>query len=743
MKRKMDSIASKPLVFALVVLSFFAFIAGHPQGKVTQPQEKHEVEVRLILVDVLVTKGGDFFTGLKKEDFELYEDEARVPINSCDLISLGSANVKLVQEKSPSTPVISQKKRLVVLFDGFSVWDRDFQRSSKEISAELASLAKNGMDIMILSMDAQSGVRIVQPFTDQQALIKSVAAKARGEIFSPFLDYLDFDDVLFFGRYVEADTKQSNTVAPPGFFENVRSSLSDMRQLEHSSMATARLTRSIGGLLASIHMLESLPGRKNLLYVSAGIPDFDAYQHEGSAQQITGFAADTPPTLSGRVHIFDPFGLLGKHDFLNTEEPLREIIRVANDRNISIYTIDPGIFAKDVYAGASAEYFDRVTADTQKAVVNEKYRQLQNLKIMSEKTGATLLRGANKLETLREVVKNDLSYYYQLSYYPPKRPVTDAYHQIEVRVQNRVDLQVRSREGYSDLALDQSQRLKLARAFYTPELFQGKLPFRAEFVPYLAASGKYQPWIGLALPAKEFFLDRFTGLGKKNYELHFWIKSEGSDKFLDGQIPVSFDIDEDFRTRLSGLDFLRLRFFGPGIDLLEPRYQVVLALFDLETGDIGTWIDDVSPVAPGNQEASFLGCVLGEVAPAARTAAGTGFSLNVKTGALEGEDWSFLPKITNRFPAEQGIGLFLQAHCPRGRPATAGFVLKNEGSVSKAIIGKKIAESWVDRSKIWSAVFNLDFGNAGPGDYLLRIEIPGVGRSPALVKEMKLIILSQ
>jgi hypothetical protein len=88
----------------------------------------------------------------------------------------------------------------------------------------------------------------------------------------------------------------------------------------------------------------------------------------------------------------------------------------------------------------------------------EKYRQLQNLRLMADKTGAVLLRGANKIESFRQVVRNDLNHYYQLSYYPPKDRSDRAYHKIEVKVPGARGIQVRFREGYSDAPAEASIR---------------------------------------------------------------------------------------------------------------------------------------------------------------------------------------------------------------------------------------------------------------------------------------------
>ncbi|MDH5386570.1 MAG: hypothetical protein OEY18_17860, partial [Candidatus Aminicenantes bacterium] len=73
------------LFLGILVLLFCVLSGSQKQQKL--PPERHEVEVRLVLVDVTVTKDGEFVTDLTKDDFELYEDEKRVPVNSFELVS--------------------------------------------------------------------------------------------------------------------------------------------------------------------------------------------------------------------------------------------------------------------------------------------------------------------------------------------------------------------------------------------------------------------------------------------------------------------------------------------------------------------------------------------------------------------------------------------------------------------------------------------------------------------------------
>ena len=83
MEKFILALTQKTIIILLVfVLTFNLYVYGYQEQQKQELllQEKHEVKVRLILVDVIVTKDGEFVKDLSKEDFELYEDDKRVPI---------------------------------------------------------------------------------------------------------------------------------------------------------------------------------------------------------------------------------------------------------------------------------------------------------------------------------------------------------------------------------------------------------------------------------------------------------------------------------------------------------------------------------------------------------------------------------------------------------------------------------------------------------------------------------------
>jgi len=731
----MIGVVFKRMIPLMLVLGFLSTSSARGQAeKGLPPQDQHAVEVRLVLVDVIAMKGGAFVQDLKKTDFRVFSDGQEVPINSCELI--GSGRTEMTAAGPDLPPIVPQKRRLAVLFDGVNAWDREFKKGAQEIEAELMAMAREGTEVMILFVDSNTGLRIVQPFTDQEELIRAAAGKASGDTYSPFLEYKDFDNALFAARQATGDMDGMSEAEKAAMVRP----LYEMRSLEHTNSATEKFSRIIGGLVAAIAMLEDLPGRKNIMFVSGGFPDIDGFQRENMLKQLPNARVqDQAASTPGVIGVYDPFGILGRKIFKRGGDVIKELVRVANDRNISIYSYDPGTFARNVFTGPSAEYFDRESAESVRDLADEKYRQTQNMRTISEKTGASYLRGSDKIESFREVVRNDLSYCYVLSFYPPKDQDARDYHEIDVRLRGRKGIDLRHREGYSDSFTERTRNLVLARAFHDPDSFQGKLPFRAEFAPFASGPKKYRPWMNLALPVNEFFVDRFPGYGTKFFQLHFWIRDQGeSGRILSGEIGIPVKVDAAFRERLSPDDFLRLSFVGPEIETTDRGSRIVLALFDPESEEIGTWSGDFSqPASKEGGEARIVAAVPGNGTPAAPMKAG-GPSLSAGDGKMLFGSTAFLPKIAGAWKTGEDVFVFLQVYDPESEKAEVRFNMANPNVPARPIEATRIADAYDGKSKIRNSLFQLNFGDAPAGDYILGVEVVGQAGGPGLRKEIDL-----
>jgi len=558
---------------------------------------------------------------------------------------------------------------------------------------------------MIIQLNWKKGVQILQPYTSSEELIKKAVARAAGFVWvDNSLDALKMAQEIG----VEAAGGQAQAKGYIGETE-----LRQALEKESIYFKKGRFEKTIGGILAVFNMIKDLSGRKSILLISDGIPD---------------------APIHGLIRVFDPFNLLRKKNILRGEEVLRELINLANVQNISIYTLDPGTFTDYFFTASAESDKDSAVTMTKKA---DKLAQVQTLRWISEDTGAAWLRGGKKYDVFREVMSVDLNYYYQLSYYPPRKEADNRYHKIEVKVDRR-SVDVRYRGGYTDYSEDQKERILMVTAYYNPSRYKD-LPFEAEFIPFHTNSNKYQPWINIALPVSQLFTEKGATQGQKRFDLHIWIKDKKrEDKCYGGEIPIRFNIDSSFLKHIKQFDYLCYHFLGPELNFPEREYQAIFALFDSLTNEVGTWESSLTlPDLKEDRQGAIMNFVLGSAAKRSERK-DERFTISRKDGSLEYSGIKFFPSITNRFLPAEKASLFLQVFLPQGKiEIKPNFQVSGKEGLPQEISGTLVAEFWNEKSNVWNGIFNVDLNKVIFGDYLLRVEIPLYEKAPSLTREVK------
>ncbi|TET72081.1 MAG: VWA domain-containing protein [Candidatus Aminicenantes bacterium] len=734
------------IMLFMAVIVLISLLYGFQEKQQLFPPERHEVEVRLIMVDVIVTRDGEFVKDLTKEDFELFEDRIRVPINSFELVSFDKKDLKLPEEMGEGILPVFPQNRIVVIFDAINSWQREIIKGSEKIIDELVSIAKLGNEVMVLQLRNRKGIEIIQPFTLNEELIKNSVEKASGSIWrlGTVIEPSYKAQVGSEGR-TESPTEIRRMRETDNPLESIYAE--DMQRIYHLNTEMERFGKTIGGILGACNMIKSLPGRKYMLLISAGIPDLSPPDMLPNILSgiLTDRLEDAYRNKSfgkiDKIKIFDPFNILDKKAFKNGAEVITELIRFANAHNISIYSLDCGTYVKRLHSGASAEFFQKNEMAQIYFREGDNIRKVQNLRWISEDTGADSLRGADKFEEFRKVISRDLTYYYQLSFYAQRSEADDKYHKIEVNVK-RQGVDTKFRKGYMDYSKKETNKMLLVTAFYNPSLFK-ELPFKAEIIPFLTESGKYEPWMNIALPAKELFRDRFIEYAPKLFNLHVWIKDKNDgEKGYGGKINIGLNISPSFLDFVKNIDYLSYHFKGPEFNFGRHEYQIIFALFDPQTNEIGTWESSLFvPVLKQNNERLIINCVLGDTVSNSKKAK-TIFSLSKKDGSLESDQIKFFPKVTNQFKKWEGASVFMQLYLPHGKTKMQPeFLLLGEDRSLRALPKVLLSEFWNEKLKVWSSIFKLELDQGTLGENSLYVEIPESEEGALLSKKMKLTII--
>jgi len=557
---------------------------------------------------------------------------------------------------------------------------------------------------MVLELTEKDGMKMIQPFTRDEALLVNAVKKASGSI---WIEKSTED--LKTGPVIEDEASTGQVQVKRDYADKVK----DFSGLAYEYFASKRFEKTINGLLALTHKVKDFPGRKTILLISGGIP------------------------LVRAANIFDPFHSLHKRGRWKGQEILSALIHFANAHNITFYALDPDTYIKYLaqlpgFAGGNI-LFDPIDATR----ANLKISELHNLNRIVQSTGGVSLKGAKRFENFNHIMRRDLTYYYELSFYPKRKQADGKYHNIEVKVKRR-GVKVRFRKGYSDYSEEQKKKLLFASASYNPGLFK-QIQFEVQAIPFNQGKDKFILWMNIALPVKKIIHENAEENTSKIIKLNIWIKEPNEERAFTGQIGIPFNLTSSFLEQIKKTEYLIYSYRTPELKLKKDQYQIIFAVFDPQMNEAGTWESSITlPKFEKTEQRSIINCILGFLAsnPEKRK---NFFSISKKDGSLEYGQIKFLPSVINQFHRIQNASVFLQMYLPQGKiTVSPRFTISKNGGISQRISGEVIAESWDKKTKVWSGIFNLGLRTLFHGDYVLLVEIPVSKEEPVLKKEVKL-----
>jgi len=705
------------LSFLFFFFLLFSFLYGlDKQQKLPQPEE-HEVIVRLVLVDVIaVDKKGNFVTDLTKDDFEIYEDGKRVPVDSLELISLKKPEFEVPEmEEIKEAGLPRRQKRFFVIFDSINTIKRMLDRSKARIIEKLVSLVKLGEEIMILELDDKKGMKILQDFTSDEELIVQAVNKASGNI------------------WVE---RSSDTLSTPGILgrpgaETASAAFRETSRYAYQFETRIRFEKTINSLLTLLNMIKDYPGRKPVLYISGGIPGL-SFEELYSGRDIDVAVARSEVAAS---KVLDPFKVLQKSGRRGGQNIINDLIHFANSYNITFYSLDPDNYLKYVLPDIGFDNFPR-----QVDIAEIKLNELTNLKFLALDTGGAAMHGANKFEYFQKIIDRDLTYYYELSYYPERDKADGNYHKIKVKV-NRPGINIRFRKGYYDYSEEQRESLIFASASYNPSLFN-QIPFNARVVPFIDRKNECILWMNLALPVQEVILLDSDSREMKILKLNMWVEDLKKEDTFSTQVNIPFVLTPSFLDRLKNSKYFGYNTRSQRLKLEKDKYRVIFALYDESRGEIGT-VEQMFevPSLTKEKDPKIISAVFGQLFKS--TIGGIKpFSISQEDGTLQVSQFKFYPLGLNQFKPREDISLFLQVYSPQTKAAfKPRFSLVQNGKEKGILLSEVVDESWNKKAGVWNVVFKLNFESFSEGEYVLRIRLIDSPKKQEIEENLQIKIL--
>lgn len=440
-------------------LAFCLSLATVQAGALPQsaPQEPPQfgATTELVLIDLIATdKDGRFVADLRPEEIEVYEDGKKQQVDFVRLVlSAGpaaagppapSAEVQPGQELTVSRP--ADKASVVVVVDLRTMTQDVLARTREAILATARQEQEAGTRLMLVAIDRTMEVRL--QFTDDLApfvaAVKMLPTPV-GEGEAAMATLVD-----------DLDQGCDNS---PGSLQNAITIAKAWVDDARLGLAT-----STDGLSALARYLAPLPGRKHIVFYSAGYPmDPSAL----ATTLVTGIC--TRP--DDRVAAADVQASLRAGPQVDSAGLLHGLLDQANRGQVSVYTVDARGLVGDGTPTRSRAPTRLSRGGVAQDVARRNLREPQDILFsIADGTGATAWLNTNELTRGMRAAAADAHGYYLVAYAPPGGRKEGRFYGIDVKV-TRPGLRVRHRRGYEWLSESKRNERALTSALQFPDLY--------------------------------------------------------------------------------------------------------------------------------------------------------------------------------------------------------------------------------------------------------------------------------
>ena len=414
---------------AFVLLIFISSLyAQTATPNPSAPVATFKSKVRVVLLDVVVTAGkDDAVSGLKKKDFEVFEDGKPQNISTFE----EHKAAPLTQIKLPPMPpgvytnfptVQTSDSVNVLLLDGLNTQTRDQVWVHTQMVKYLKTIPP-GTRVAIFTL--ASRLRMVQPITSDSTQLPAALNDKKSGVWGPHPSLLlqsemdkqaDHDAIEF-----KKSEEQVQLSGPNSEGTSVQAAISPINAIqefmaESASFQTVVRTRvTLQSLQQLARYLSDIPGRKNIIWFSSAFP--------------TGILPDADAS--------DPFATVE-----DLHEEVHKTADMLAENQVALYPIGAqGLAINQVYEANAAETSrTRPSLMTQDQVSQMRSELGENassqaaMEILAKDSGGKATYDTNGLgDALIQDIKNG-SNYYSISYSPANQTMDGHYRKIEVKV---------------------------------------------------------------------------------------------------------------------------------------------------------------------------------------------------------------------------------------------------------------------------------------------------------------------
>lgn len=432
---------------AIAVLMRIVVLAQTPQQPQKPKQEAAREDVvrittELVQTDVVVMdKNDQIVTDLRLEDFEVYDNGKRQDLQFMEFVSVagpgrveGTDSARIAAGVDTSVPrdLSAKDVRRVIAFvvDDVTIPAEDMSRTRQMLSDFVDNKMQEGDLVAIVR--TVGGMGLLEQFTTDRTILRRAVAQLGVRSIPPYLAF-GGPEAGRISSPPEPLGDGATTFSSDGTGEQT---IGSNTEFEGPSEGTNQVPRAVLALSVSNALVDSLrqvPGRKNLILLSGGLPLFDL-SRGGSVVSDVGqlFRVLTDnATRSGVViNTMDVRGLKTSGAVARfVDTPARSGLPTTSEELVTGRTGDPAAFGMD-----TARLGDRSPTE-----------QL-TLRMLASTTGGVSVVNSNNFSAGLDKVLSRSRAHYRLAYKPSEK-FDKKFHKVEIKVK-RSGTRVYAAEGY-------------------------------------------------------------------------------------------------------------------------------------------------------------------------------------------------------------------------------------------------------------------------------------------------------
>lgn len=422
---------------ALVIGFVFLLCSGAPaqDTKPPEPAPTFSSHTELVLVPALVReKSGASISGLAQSDFTLLENGAEQKIAVFEEIKTAAARfawppLSAAEFSNYSGSQPATRRLTIIMMDSINTEFADRAYAHEQILKFLGEMAGSHEPIALLQLH-RGGVRVIHDFTTDPALLAKALRRFRtGEAPVAETESSLQDPAAVTGTQAD-DTPKLALEA-----QQVANLMNDMEQnmLAGQRLLAARLT--LDGMQQVAHAFAGIPGRKALIWASAGFP----FSIDDLSRAFSG-SGGLPSYVADILPYYE------------------KTWRALNDANVALYPVDVRgllVLGPSASSGSSSASAYEAQRAMRQAILRHQ-DTLSTFTAFADMTGGKAYFNTNDLVRAFHDAVEDSSSYYLLGFYLRPEDRKPGWRKLQVKVKH-AQAHVRSRSGFYVLPEDKDK----------------------------------------------------------------------------------------------------------------------------------------------------------------------------------------------------------------------------------------------------------------------------------------------